>query len=148
MDAGISLAGGSDHGVFFSPLLHIWWYVTRQTRDSGVLGIEHAITSKDALILATKNPPYLTSEESLKGTIEPNKFADLIVLEADPQEVLPSDIRDIKVIATIVGGRWVTATGVPVGPDGRGTLVGLATWADGPLRKDIVRIVLNVQVDN
>ncbi len=107
MDAGISLAGGSDHGVFFSPLLHIWWYVTRQTRDSGVLGIEHAITSKDALILATKNPPYLTFEESLKGTIEPNKFADLVVLEADPQEVSPSDIRDIKVIATIVGGRLV-----------------------------------------
>ena len=105
--AGVSRRLELYEDVHFSPLLHIWWYVTRQTRDSGVLGIEHAITSKDALILATKNPPYLTFEESLKGTIEPNKFADLVVLEADPQEVSPSDIRDIKVIATIVGGRLV-----------------------------------------
>ena len=110
IEAGIPLAGGSDHGVFFSPLLHMWWYVTRQTRDSGVLGIEHAITAKEALIIATKNPPYLTFEESLKGTIEPNKFADLVVLETDPQELSPSAIKDIQVVATIVGGKLVYGT--------------------------------------
>ncbi len=110
IEAGIPLAGGSDHGVFFSPLLHMWWYVTRQTRDSGVLGIEHAITPKEALMIATKNPPYLTFEEHLKGTIEPNKFADLVVLETDPQELSPSAIKDIQVVATIVGGKLVYGT--------------------------------------
>lgn len=110
IDDGIPLAGGSDHGVFFSPLLHMWWYVTRQTRDSGVLGIEHAITPKEALMIAIKNPPYLTFEEHLKGTIEPHKFADLVVLETDPQELSPSAIKDIQVVATIVGGKLVYST--------------------------------------
>ncbi len=110
IDAGISLAGGSDHGIYFSPLLHMWWYVTRQTRDSGILGIEHAITAKEALIIATRNPPYLTFEETLKGTLEPNKFADLVVLNSDPLQVSPSAIKDIKVLGTMVGGRMVYGT--------------------------------------
>jgi len=110
IEAGIPLAGGSDHGVFFSPLLHMWWYVTRQTRDSGILGIEHAITAKEALIIATRNPPYLTFEETLKGTLEPNKFADLVVLNSDPLQVSPSAIKDIKVLGTMVGGRMVYGT--------------------------------------
>ncbi len=88
----------------------MWWYVTRQTRDSGVLGIEHAITAKEALLIATKNPPYLTFEETLKGTLEPNKFADLVVLDSDPLQVSPSVIKDIKVLGTMVGGRMVYGT--------------------------------------
>ena len=107
IDAGIPLAGGTDHGVFYSPFLHIWWYVTRQTRDSGVLGIENAITAREALILATRNPPHLTFEESQKGTIEPGKLADLVVLDSDPLQLEPSELRDVKVVATLVGGRLV-----------------------------------------
>ncbi len=107
LDAGIPLASGSDHGVYFNPLLHVWWYVTRMTRDSGVLGIEHAITAREALTLATRNPPFLMFEESRKGTIEPGMLADFTVLESDPLNVPPMSIKDIRVLATLVGGRIV-----------------------------------------
>jgi predicted amidohydrolase YtcJ len=105
--AGIPVAGGSDHGEFFAPLLHMWWYVTRKTRDSGVLGIEHAISPREALLLHTRNPPYLTFEEASKGTIEPDKLADFTVLQDNPLKIPPDGIKDIKVVAAIVGGRIV-----------------------------------------
>ncbi len=108
IDSGIRLASGSDHGIYFPPLLHMYVYVTRQTRDSGVLGIEHAISAGEALSLVTKNPPHLTFEESVKGTIEPGKLADLAVLASDPLEVPPSAIKDVSVVATLVGGRVVS----------------------------------------
>ena len=108
IDSGIQVASGSDHGIYFPPLLHMYVYVTRQTRDSGVLGMKHAISAQEALSLVTKNPPYLTFEESIKGTIEPGKLADLAILSSGPLEVSPSAIKDIEVVATLVGGQVIS----------------------------------------
>ena len=108
IDSGIQVASGSDHGIYFPPLLHMYVYVTRQTRDSGILGIEHAISAQEALSLVTKNPPYLTFEESIKGTIESGKLADLAILSSSPLEVSPSAIKDIEVVATLVGGQVIS----------------------------------------
>jgi predicted amidohydrolase YtcJ len=108
IDSGVHVASGSDHGIYFSPLLHMSVYVTRQTRDSGILGIEHAISAQEALSLVTKNPPHLTFEESIKGTIEPGKLADLAILSSGPLTVSPSEIKDIEVIATLVGGEVIS----------------------------------------
>jgi predicted amidohydrolase YtcJ len=50
---------------------------------------------------------YASFEESIKGSIEEGKLADLIVLSSDPHEVPPSKIGNIKVEMTIIGGRAV-----------------------------------------
>jgi imidazolonepropionase-like amidohydrolase len=59
--------------------------------------------------LAMIDAAYTLGVEGRFGTIETGKFADFAVLEADPQDVDPMEIKDIGVVATILGGR-VTLT--------------------------------------
>lgn len=48
-------------------------------------------------------------EEGVKGSIEPGKYADFVVLSADIMKVPAEKIRNLKVRATVLGGRTVTA---------------------------------------
>ena len=50
---------------------------------------------------------YLTFEEELKGSIEPGKLADLVVLTEDILTCSPERIRDMNVSMTIVGAQIV-----------------------------------------
>jgi hypothetical protein len=55
---------------------------------------------------------YATFEEHIKGSIEPGKLADFVVLGADPTRVPPLTIRNIPVQQTYIGGKlaWPRAT--------------------------------------
>ncbi len=55
----------------------------------------------------TLDSAYLAFEENLKGTLTEGKLGDVVVLEADPYEVAPREIKDIRVAMTIVGGEVV-----------------------------------------
>lgn len=59
------------------------------------------------LRMSTINNAYLAFEEQDKGTLEVGKFADLTVLEADPYEVDPTELKDIPVAGTVVKGKVV-----------------------------------------
>jgi predicted amidohydrolase YtcJ len=61
----------------------------------------------DAIRLYTWNGAYLGKEEDFKGSIEPGKLADLVVLDRDILAVPPEKIKDIKVLTTIVDGKIV-----------------------------------------
>jgi predicted amidohydrolase YtcJ len=62
---------------------------------------------EEALKIYTINGAYASFEENTKGSIEPGKLADLVVLGADPTKVDPETIKDIPVEMTIVGGKAV-----------------------------------------
>jgi predicted amidohydrolase YtcJ len=62
---------------------------------------------QDALRLYTINGAYATVEESVKGSIEPGKWADLAVLSDDVLAVPDDQVASIKVSMTMVGGRIV-----------------------------------------
>ena len=71
------------------------------------MGADQRISREDALRLVTRNYPYLTFEEDVKGTIEPGRFADMVVLEQDIMTIPENEIRDLNVLLTVVGGNVV-----------------------------------------
>ena len=53
----------------------------------------------------TRNAAYSVFEEALKGSIEPGKLADLTILSDDLMSVPDDAIKDVEVVATMVGGQ-------------------------------------------
>ena len=108
LDAGFVVAGGTDSAVVpYPPLWVIYHFVTRGTISGGVLGADQKITRREALQVETINNAYLTFEESLKGSIEPGKLADLVVLPEDILTCAEKRIEQMPVALTMVGGRVV-----------------------------------------
>jgi predicted amidohydrolase YtcJ len=99
---GLQVIGGSDCPMEpLSPLSGIQAAVTREFFP------DERITVDDALRIYTVNAAYASFEESIKGSIEAGKLADITVLSRDPRAVPPNEIEDIEVKMTIVGGRVV-----------------------------------------
>jgi predicted amidohydrolase YtcJ len=108
LDAGFVVAGGTDSAVVpYPPLWVIYHFVTRDTISGGVLGADQKITRKEALQVETINNAYLTFEERLKGSIEPGKLADLVVLPDDILTCSEKQIEQMAVAMTMVGGAMV-----------------------------------------
>jgi hypothetical protein len=61
----------------------------------------------DALKSITINAAYQYFEEDTKGSLEPGKLADLVILDKNPLKVETIDIKDIKVIETIKEGNSI-----------------------------------------
>jgi predicted amidohydrolase YtcJ len=105
LDYGIPVSGSSDNPCGpYEPLLGIQSCVTRKSAAGEVLGAKQRITADEAIYLYTKAAAYASFEENLKGSIEPGKLADLVVLGEDPRRVNPDEIKDIPVEMTMVGG--------------------------------------------
>jgi predicted amidohydrolase YtcJ len=105
---GIIAGGNSDCPVtFYSPWTQIYSAVTRKTSSGQVIGPEEAISVLDAIRVYTLNGAYLSKEEDMKGSIEAGKLADLIVLDRDILSIPSDEIKEVKVLTTIVGGKVV-----------------------------------------
>ena len=70
-------------------------------------GENRKVTVEEALRIYTLHGANAGFEENIKGSIEPGKLADLVVLGEDPTTVDPLTIKDISVLQTIVGGETV-----------------------------------------
>jgi len=103
---GLFVAFGSDN-LPIGPMVGLYTAVTRKGRSGQVYGAEEAISIQDALRMYTANGPYLTFEEKLKGTLEPGKLADMIVLDTDPLTSPPEALLKTHVDLTILGGKVV-----------------------------------------
>jgi predicted amidohydrolase YtcJ len=116
LDAGIMLNGGSDHMVKldanssvnpYNPFLAMWSMITRKTERGSVILPEEAITREEALKIYTINNAFASFEESIKGSIEPGKLADLAIINKDILTCPVDSIRVIESLMTIVGGKIV-----------------------------------------
>ena len=111
LDAQLPVSSGSDAPVVpYPPLWTIYHFVTRDTITGGVLGPDQRVTRQEALRMATINNAWLNMEERTKGSIEPGKFADLVILDEDPLTCPEPRLRDAKVLMTMVGGRVVAGS--------------------------------------
>ena len=108
LDQGFVVAGGTDSPVVpYPPLWVIYHFVTRDTISGGVLGADQRITRKEALQVETINNAFLTFEERIKGSIEPGKLADLVVLPDDILTCPDKELERMQVAMTMVGGKIV-----------------------------------------
>jgi predicted amidohydrolase YtcJ len=107
-EMGIVAGGNNDYAVTsYSPFVQIYEAVVRKTRTGQAVSPEEAIGVMDAIRLYTWNGAYLGKEEDVKGSIEPGKLADMIVIDRDILEIPPEEIKDLKVLTTIVDGKIV-----------------------------------------
>ncbi len=108
LDYGIRVAPGSDYipGPY-SPMMALQSCVTRADAKGNVWGPKQKITVAEAIQASTRNGAWASFEENVKGTLEPGKFADLVVLGRDPFTEDPSTLQTIPVERTMTGGRWV-----------------------------------------
>ncbi len=81
--------------------------VTRRSRSGDILGPEHRVPVATALKAMTLWPAWQHFEESEKGSIEPGKLADLVILSANPLTVPEDTLDDLVVEQTIKEGRVV-----------------------------------------
>lgn len=116
LEGGAVLAFGSDWpGTNASwypaePLLGIYAAVTRQTlegRPAGGWYPEERLTVEESLRAYTWGGAYAAFEEQIKGRLAPGYVADLVVLEDDLTRIAPERIKDVRVLGTMVAGRWV-----------------------------------------
>lgn len=108
LDAGIRATQASDYPPGpFEPMMALQSSVTRTDMRGNVWGPRQRVTVEEALSVGTINGAYASFEENLKGSIEPGKLADLVVLGQDPTKVEPHALISIPVERTMTGGRWV-----------------------------------------
>jgi predicted amidohydrolase YtcJ len=108
LDAGLATSAGTDSPVVpYSPLGVIAHFVTRRTLSGATMGADQAISREQALRAITIGNAWLTFEENVKGSIEPGKHADLVVLSGDIMTCPADQIDQLTVLMTMVGGRRV-----------------------------------------
>lgn len=103
---GIPVAVHSDAPVTpLGPLFTAWCAVMRETASGIVLSEHERVTVWEALEMITLGAAYTLRLDHLVGSLEVGKFADMTVLDQDPLDCHPRDLKDIGVLATVLGGR-------------------------------------------
>jgi predicted amidohydrolase YtcJ len=109
IDNDIISPSGSDYpaALDYNPLFQIQSAATRKAPTGKVLNPSQRISVMEAIEMLTINGAYAIFEEDRRGSIEPGKLADLVVLSEDPLKVSVDEIKNIEVLMTIVGGKKV-----------------------------------------
>ena len=104
----------------YAPFINLWYTISGKTLDPSAPGVvpEQRLTRQQALRAATSNCASFLDLEGKVGTLEPDRYADLIVLREDYFRVPVDDIRTLTSVLTVVDGEIVNADGEFAGLDG------------------------------
>jgi predicted amidohydrolase YtcJ len=113
-DSGIQWGFGTDAFEVnqYRPFTTLWWAVTGKMVGGLVVNRE-PISREDALIAHTRKNAYFIFRENDLGSIQPGKLADLVVIDRDYLTVPADQIKDIKSVMTMVGGKTVYEAATP-----------------------------------
>jgi predicted amidohydrolase YtcJ len=107
LDAGLRPTDSSDYTASPSdPMMWLQSQLTRTDFKGNVWGANQRISLEEAIRCGTINGAYAAFEEGLKGAIRPGQLADLVVVAQDPSKVHPSELLQIQIERTMVGGTW------------------------------------------
>lgn len=112
LNAGAPLAFGSDAPVEDpNPFHGLYAATTRARPDGSPAGgwqPEQRLDIGEAVTAYTLGSAYAAGEEQHKGLLTPGRLADFIAVDTDPFEATPAQLRETKVLTTVVGGavRW------------------------------------------
>jgi predicted amidohydrolase YtcJ len=111
-DSGVIWGLGTDAFEVnqYRPFTTLWFAVTGKMVGGTVVN-KHPISREDALVAHTRKNAMLILQESNLGSIQPGKLADLAVLDRDYLTVPADQIKDIRPVMTMVGGRIVYEVG-------------------------------------
>ena len=101
VESGALLANGSDAPV---EELEPWAGVVAAVLDHW--REDQRLTLEQALHAVSVAPAWLSHDERVRGTLVPGRYADLVVLDHDPFACEPEELREVQVVATMLGGRW------------------------------------------
>jgi predicted amidohydrolase YtcJ len=106
LEAGIPVALSSDAPTtpWYQPQVTLTSAQARRTPSSAQVGPEQALTMAESLRAHTITAAYVAHEETVKGSLEPGKLADLVVWTRDPYTMLLKDLQFATVDLTMVGG--------------------------------------------
>jgi hypothetical protein len=108
LDSGAVVANGSDAPVEeLDPLAGVAAGVLRSIDERTAWRGEESLTVEQALQATCVTPAWLSHDERRRGRLLPGYLADLVVLDRDPLACEPEELRELQVVATMVGGRWV-----------------------------------------
>jgi predicted amidohydrolase YtcJ len=106
LNNGVPIAIHSDAPITpLGPLFTAWCAVNRKTMSGRHLGPEEALSVDEALYAITMGSAFTLKLDGELGSIEVGKRADFAILEQDPLDVDPADLKDVPVWGTVVGGR-------------------------------------------
>nr|MBA2447861.1 amidohydrolase family protein [Chloroflexota bacterium] len=107
LDAGLPISCGTDT-IPKSPFFSLWLMLTRTDGETGrQMGNGEKISRAEALRVYTANGAYAMRMEDRLGSLEPGKYADLVVLSDDYLTIPEAEVRDLRVELTMVGGAIV-----------------------------------------
>jgi predicted amidohydrolase YtcJ len=107
-DSGILWGLGSDATAVTTsnPFYTLWFAVTGKMIGGRQVN-RQTITREEALIAHTRNNAFIAFQEGNLGSIAPGKYADLLVLDRDYFTVPADEIKDVRPVMTMVGGKVV-----------------------------------------
>jgi predicted amidohydrolase YtcJ len=108
IDKGLVPTNHTDFVVApLDPMFMMWSAVNRISRGGAVIGADQRITPLEALKGQTINVALQYGEQASKGSLEPGKRADLVILDKNPLKVEPMAIKEVKVLETIKDGKTI-----------------------------------------
>ena len=109
LDAGIITAIGSDSPVTHpNPMNSLYGALNRKDRKNGdSVGEMQKVDVPQIIRMFTYNGAYASFEENIKGSLEPGKLADIVVLSEDLLTYPAEDVQSVEVLYTLVDGKVV-----------------------------------------
>lgn len=114
IDLGLHPTNHTDFVVApLDQMFMLWTAVNRISRGGAEIGPGQRVTPLEGLKAMTIWGAEQYGEQDSKGSLEPGKLADLVILDRNPLKVEPQAIKDIKVVETIKAGKTIYNGGTP-----------------------------------